>query len=349
MYEKQPIVSVIMPVYNREAYIAEAIESVLNQTFIEFELIVVDDKSVDRSLEIIQRYACLDDRIKVISNLSNKGPGASRNIALSQAKGKYIALMDSDDVCLPDRFEKQTKYLEENSEVWILGSNVVKIDSRGNKIGVWNLPQKQYLLRWHMIFKSSGIFCAPTVMARREFFELLSGFDETLRLCDDLEMWTRIFNHPEIGTHNLSDVLALYRVHNNSITVGNGVEQSGDSTRVRAQVLSSFLQKKVDPITIAAYESGQDLCKDQEKDVILTWFETYALFIKDYKLSAKERSLIYQEMLSRTISYTSILPWAKSEWVFNFLPHLGINHVVSMIFVKIYHLASKLKLVLRGK
>ncbi len=130
---ENPKVSVIMSVYNGDKYLREAIESILNQTFTDFEFIIVNDGSTDNSLEIIESYD--DERIKTINNKKNIGLTKSLNKALKFAKGKYIARQDADDVSLPNRFEKQVEYLDSHPEVALVGTSVYLIDENGKIIG----------------------------------------------------------------------------------------------------------------------------------------------------------------------------------------------------------------------
>ena len=119
-----PLVSVFIPVYNAEKYIAESLESILNQTYQNLEIILVDDGSTDRSVEIIESYQ--DERIKLIRNEKNMGIPFTRNVGLENASGKYMAIMDSDDISLPERIEKQVKYLENHPEIDVVGSYYYK-------------------------------------------------------------------------------------------------------------------------------------------------------------------------------------------------------------------------------
>src|SRR3990172_5385939 len=131
------MVSVLMPFYNAERYVGEAIESILCQTFKEFELVAIDDGSTDRSLEVVRGYACRDTRIRCFSS-AHKGIAATRNETLSRANGKYIAVMDADDISLPERLAKQVAYLESHPECVLVGSWVQLMDSAGRPLRVVN-------------------------------------------------------------------------------------------------------------------------------------------------------------------------------------------------------------------
>ena len=129
-----PVVSVVMPTLNAEKYLAEAIDSILKQTFSDFEFLIIDGGSVDKTVSIIKSYQ--DKRIRLL-NGSGKNIAADLNIGLEAATGEYIARMDADDVALPERFAKQVDFLEKNSDVAILGSSVITIDAEGKEAKIW--------------------------------------------------------------------------------------------------------------------------------------------------------------------------------------------------------------------
>jgi glycosyltransferase involved in cell wall biosynthesis len=160
-----PLVSVILPVYNAETYIAEAIESILTQSYKNLELILINDGSTDRSLDIMQSYA--DIRIQIISR-ENRGLVASLNEGIMKAKGKYIARMDADDISLPKRFEEQVAFLEMHPEVGLCGTAVMMF---GNKIKgkIWRLPQSDNRIKSELLFSSA--LAHPTLMMRGELIE----------------------------------------------------------------------------------------------------------------------------------------------------------------------------------
>jgi len=128
-----PKVSVIMPVYNTETYVAQAIESILAQTFTDFEFIIVDDGSTDRTPAILDAFSRSDNRVRIIHNPVNRGPAACRNIGLNNSSGEYIALMDADDISKPERLAKQSAYLHNHPDVFVLGSSVQKLTRRTNR------------------------------------------------------------------------------------------------------------------------------------------------------------------------------------------------------------------------
>ena len=204
----KPKISVIMSVYNGEKYLREAIESILNQTFIDFEFLIVNDGSTDGSLEIIQSYQ--DERIRVINNEQNIGLTKSLNKAIKQARGEYIARQDADDISLPNRFEEQIKYFEKHPEVALLGTSVYKIDEQGKVVGRVIVPAKPSgnLLKGNQFSHGSTMF-------KREVVDRLGGYNELFRYCQDYELWARIAKYYEV--RNLPQVLYKLRFHGENI------------------------------------------------------------------------------------------------------------------------------------
>lgn len=210
---KNPKISVIMSVYNGERYLREAIESILNQTFTDFEFIIVNDGSTDSSLEIIQSYD--DERIKIINNEKNIGLTKSLNKALKVARGEYIARQDADDISLPNRFEEQIKYLERHPEVALLGTNIYKIDENGKIIGKYIVLAKPSIKD---LFNGNQ-FNHGSVMFKKEVIDELGGYNELFKYAQDYELWLRIAKHYNI--RNVTQILYKLRSHDENIGFKN--------------------------------------------------------------------------------------------------------------------------------
>ena len=159
-----PKVTVLMPVYNGEIYLAEAIESILNQTFADFEFLIIDDGSTDNTWGILSSYN--DNRIRLTRNPKNVGLIESLNNALTLAIGHYIARIDADDISLPKRLEKQKEFLDKNLEIALVGSWVEIIDRQGKRIGYQKFLWDDSLIRWQLLFKTT--FAHSAIMARRD-------------------------------------------------------------------------------------------------------------------------------------------------------------------------------------
>jgi len=214
---KDPKISVIMSVYNGEKYLREAIESILNQTFADFEFIIVNDGSTDSSLEIIQSYH--DKRIRVIDNEENIGLTKSLNKAIKQAQGEYIARQDADDVSLPNRFEEQKKYFEQHPGTALLGTSIYIIDEDGKIIGkhmVLANPTKRLV--------KVNPFNHGSTMFKSEIARELGGYNELFRYCQDYELWLRIAKYHEV--RNQTQVLYKLRSHQGNIRSIKGEESA---------------------------------------------------------------------------------------------------------------------------
>jgi glycosyltransferase involved in cell wall biosynthesis len=139
-------ISVVMSVYNGETYLHETIDSILNQTFRDFELILINDGSSDNTLLIFEEFKKKDERIRIINNVKNIGFIKSLNKGLKASKGKYIARMDPDDICMPERFEKQYDFLEKNKDIFLVGTFAINIDEHGNKLSLFKPPMSHELI-----------------------------------------------------------------------------------------------------------------------------------------------------------------------------------------------------------
>ena len=209
----KPKISVVMPVYNSEKFLRESIESILNQTFKDFELIILNDCSTDGSLKIIKSYK--DKRIKLIENKKNIGTVKTRNVGLRAAKGEYVAIMDSDDVSYRKRLERQFNYLENNPHIFLVGSSTIYIDEEGNEICKFRKYDDYKMLAWRLprscsIVHSSVMFRNTGEISYNEFYK--SAHDYNLYL-DLLSNWKNLTNLPQF--------LIEHRVHGGAFHEGS--------------------------------------------------------------------------------------------------------------------------------
>jgi len=218
-----PKVSVVMAVFNGEKYLGQAIDSILGQTFTDFEFIIVDDGSTDATSQIIQGYG--DARIRFILNEENIGLTRSLNKGLSLASGAYIARMDGDDVSLPERLAKQVEFMDANREVGACGTWAMDIDQEGKIIGKRETFAGDQLNNFYWrsaLTHSSAMFRFSQTSGPR--------YDETARVSQDYDLWLRIAAENKLGT--LPEYLLLYRVHDESITVANSDNQMNTAYRI---------------------------------------------------------------------------------------------------------------------
>lgn len=207
----KPVVSVVLPVYNGAHYLAEAIESILLQTFHDFELIIINDGSTDKSLDIIKDYAMKHTVISVI-DCENKGLVASLNEGIANAKGKYIARMDQDDISLPTRFEKQVVLFEQDKDLVLCGTWATIIDSDGKFIKNSNIKTKHKDII-NDIEHCKNPFFHPSVMFRKKDNVF---YNETALYCEDYEMWLKYSTMGKLL--NIPEYLLKYRIDFASIT-----------------------------------------------------------------------------------------------------------------------------------
>ena len=203
-----PEVSVLFPAYNAEKYLHEAIESILSQTFKNFELIIVDDGSTDNTRIIIEEYVKKDPRVIPLFNERNLGIVQSLNKALKIAKGRYIARMDHDDISLPERLETQVRFLQEHPEISIVGSNVILINEKGEYIGIRKLPEIPEKIAKLMVLGNQ--FVHPTVMIRREVFDVVGNYQKVLH-AEDYDLWINAIKKG-LKLYNLQTPLLKYRI-----------------------------------------------------------------------------------------------------------------------------------------
>lgn len=243
----KPEISVIMSVYNADEFIDESIESILNQTFHNFEFIIVDDGSIDQSWSKINKYADRDSRIVLLKNQKNLGLPASLNICLSKAKGRFIARQDADDISLPNRLEIQSGYLKLNTDTTMVSSGIYYIDKHGIIKRRINLNCEDEILSWHLLFYNY-IRGHSQVMYRRKAINDAGGYDESFRFTEDYELWTRLFSYGRI--HVLKDALIKYRQHEDSIT-GNYSNKVIDYSLIISQRhIESLIGEKLNIIEI---------------------------------------------------------------------------------------------------
>lgn len=208
---KKPLVSVITPSYNAERFIGESIQSVLNQTYDNWEMIIVDDKSTDNTVEIVQKFIDQDARIRIIRLQENSGSAIARNTAIDQALGKYIAFLDSDDVWLPEKLSKQVQFMEENNLTFSFTKYVRMYEDGTLTNGYSKVPKK---ITYEKLMKHCVIGCL-TVMLNREAI----GNERmvNIRTRQDYAFWLTLLRKGHTA-YGLDEVLSKYRLVENSIS-----------------------------------------------------------------------------------------------------------------------------------
>jgi glycosyltransferase involved in cell wall biosynthesis len=234
---KVPAVSVVMPVYNAAKYLPLAIESILNQTYKDFEFIIIDDGSTDESWEIIKKYSLKDGRIRIIRNRLNLGICRTLNYGISQARGKYIARMDGDDWSYPDRFFKQVSFMKAHPKVVICGGFTEVCDMHLNKI----IYHQTYPTTDKMIRKKILIlnpFAHPLTIYKKKTFLEAGGYNERLFTVEDYDLYFRLGNLGKFA--NLAYTLLKLRIRDDSISRRNIARQTALNLFVRLKGVAEY-------------------------------------------------------------------------------------------------------------
>ena len=285
-----PAVSVVMPVRNAARFLRAALDSVLGQTFTDFEIVVVDDDSTDESMSIVRAYT--DPRIRLVQTGRHVGVGAALNAGLRAAAADLVARQDADDVSEPDRLERQVPVFRSRPALALLGTQGTIIDEAGRPCGLIDRSIEPASIRWYALLDNP--FIHTSVMFRPGVVEACGGYDEQPRLSQDYALWTRILAGHE--ARNLPDRLVRYRVNEASVTgpltFGTAVDDYRAlfdeivRTRVTANVTAMFGQaiSSADALLLARFVSGVHPADVQQ---FLTVFER---LLKVYRTAHREET-----------------------------------------------------------
>lgn len=264
-----PIISVVVPIYNTESYLKLAIDSILNQSVVDIEVILIDDCSSDQSLQICEDYARVDSRVRVLKRAKNGGIVSALNDGLSAVRGEYIARMDADDISMPERFSEQLDYLRRNPEVGLCGTSIEIIDPNNKVIAIRLAETDPRLVR--SLLKYFSPIAHPTWMIRKSVLDKLGGYRDVAPV-EDYDFLNRVvLNGFSIG--NTKYVGLKYRILPTSIS----------STR-------TILQRRGFSLLRKHYQKGEELDES-----------TFARMVKSSAFSAKAHA-ISERLLQRAIS-----------------------------------------------
>lgn len=330
MLNQMPKVTVLMAVYNGERYLHEAIESILNQTFQDFEFLIINDGSQDSTKEIIASYQ--DTRIKLIDNEQNLGLTKSLNKGWKLAKGEFIARQDADDISEPERLAKQVTFLETNPDVVLVGSWYRDIDERGDLLAERKLPCSTASIRWEILFYCPFVHSA--VMFRTQTVSEQIGFyDESFSYAQDYDLWWRIARKLEVA--NINEYLLKLRINPLSMTATYGNLVDDEPLNIKVNNINYLLDfnevkayKKTDPWQLIYLVWIRELnllkqIKFVEIERAVTFItQLRKIFDNHYKINNLERKTNYQTILDRIIptmlnlSFFHIKEDRYSAWCF---------------------------------
>jgi len=279
-------------------YLIESIDSVLFQTFGGFEFIIIDDGSSDSSYQIINSYK--DSRIRILKNEQNLGISISLNKGIKASQGKYIARMDSDDICMSDRLEKQLFFLEENPEIDVVGSFLEIIDETGNHTGeIYIFPSNAMLVKWITLF--GPCLPHPAIMARKDFFIESGGYCSKWDSVEDYELWQRNNIHSRYS--NLQEPLLKYRIFKNKISEKKYVLRNNLSCKIFNNGMLLIINRT---LKISDVEIIQLLKKPQTIKEIIRVINIlniiYKKFSQRFDLTLRDKNTIKINLYSRKIN-----------------------------------------------
>ena len=229
-----PKVAVVMPVYNAEKYLVQAMESVLNQTYKDFEIIAVNDASTDKSLEILSSFANKDKRVRIFSNKENLGVTKTLNYGVLMSRSEYVARMDADDIAHPDRFALQVDFLDKKKDIFVVGSCFNSVSEDLSRI-IWRNDVEKDPEEIAKVLLQRCCVGHPTVMMRRRVFEVLGGYSEKPEhhTIEDYEFWLRVSKKFKIA--NLPQFLLTHRVHDQQVSSRISDIQKKNTERLKTE------------------------------------------------------------------------------------------------------------------
>lgn len=290
-------VSVVMSVYNAELYLEDAIESILSQTYKDFEFVIINDGSTDKSLEIIEKYKKQDQRIVLISR-ENKGLVVSLNEGIDLSKGEFIARMDADDISFPERFEKQIKFMD-NHALDICGGHFLLIDDKAKVNGLNVIPISHEMCTLSLLFKVP--FAHPSVMIRKSFLDnnSLKYGQSKYQIAEDLDLWVRMHKcGAKFG--NVNNVILKYRMLDDSLSRVNNSLVLHDSKSI-------FKQFRKDNCNIASHivkDSSLQTLNTEEKSLLVRYIynDMKRLNFSNFKLIKQiDKKIIFNSVLSEML------------------------------------------------
>ena len=329
----EPLVSVIMSMFNAERFLEQAVRSILEQTYRNFEFIIIDDGSKDRSWDIASRLGQHDSRIHLIRLENNQGVSVACNKGLQKAQGKYIARMDADDISLPDRFLRQVEFMECHPEVGVLGCGMRYMDEFGNLLGVPPTLHGDLSIRWALFFENP--FINSTVMIRKSLLDRYDlKYEPALVYGEDYDFWCRFLLLTK--GENLPEIFLYYRLHPNSLShIKQAVEQ-GRAVDVSSKAVAAHLPDA--PISLQEIKDLQNaikgtspIAKYQRASLVPVYFkiwdEFYCLHHNEADIFNLEqdviawaaRLILYPPFQPHTLKSLSLLTKKNRKWLLYFL------------------------------
>lgn len=281
-----PLLTVFMPVYNAGPYLADAVESILNQSLQNFEFLIINDGSTDNSLEVLEKYAARDKRIRLISR-ENKGFIKTLEEGFETITTEIVARMDSDDISTPDRLQKQYDFLQRTPDCSVVGCQVRLMSGTGELQGIDPRPTTDTNLKLFLAFGCA--LSGPTVMFRKRAVENAGGFRQSAWPAEDYDCWARMAAaDPKVGFYLLPEVLYHYRLNNEGISLTNKEAQVKQTNKIGAWYRDEMLRRGWQYLTYRTHKGWfDDLShlddEDQKHQLRNAYYALQTWFIRDQK------------------------------------------------------------------
>lgn len=325
-----PTISVIMPTYNADKYLRESIESILGQTYTDFEFIIINDGSTDQTKQIIESYQ--DPRIRLINHNYNQGLVKSLNQGIKLARGQFIARMDADDIASPARFQIQLDYMNSDPQVGVCGSWIKVFGSQNY---LWRTPITHERITTKLLFESS--IAHPTVMIRKSVFDKYElSYDQAYEYAEDYALWVEMAKHSQLA--NIPKVLLKYRQHSTQVSKARKQAQTKANEKIKLSLLKnllkSYTQSEADiHLKSVSWYKGAD---GETLSLVRSWYQK--LLIANQASKIYSSKIFKGELADRwvAICYLSKLGWSKYLYAFTY-PELAIRGYARLIKRKLGH------------
>jgi len=333
-----PVVSVIVPTYNCEKYLRRSIESIINQTFKDFELIIINDGSTDDTGEILDEFCEIDKRVIILENEKIQGVASSLNRGIRKASGRYIARMDADDISEVRRFEKQVDYLENNPEVGVVGSYIQFIDDHGKSINKWDLFSSDTLIRYTFCFLSQ--LCHPSLMMRSDIIDGNTTYNQVT--AEDYDLWVRLSTKTRFS--NISEYLIKRRRHDQTKTskeYGNMYESWRKTHRMALKTIIGIEPSASTSEYLFRFINGKKLEKPEELTILYSLInQIYSKYIQDQDIEPHDKKVLkrYTADWMDLVAFRHVMKWpVKSLTIF----------IKSVLFRRMIPFTSLIRLVVK--
>lgn len=328
--KSSPTISVIMPVFDCNSYIEDAVNSILNQTFTDFELIIIDDASTDGTSDILKKF--IDPRIKFVFKEKNQGVSSAVNVGFRLAQGKYIARMDGDDISVRERFEKQVAVLENNSKIFICGGFVQYLGGT-NSIIEYKETHQEIISE---LLLSCSICMGASMFRRKELSHYF--YDENKKSGEDYDFWTKVAWLGEF--YAIQEVLLLYRVHPNQASIAHKPQQILDDIEIRLYLFKKInynTQKYTDDLIAKMLLLNQPITI-KEFDLFLKWIKELVLLNNKSKVYPQKELENVLKIIKKTLLFSlyfkeTVIGITK-QWRFKALLKLPINDALYVLKLK---------------